>query len=112
VEALVLFAASEGLPAEMFRAARGWSEEEWLDSGDRLRAQGLLVGSAISPAGVQLRRDIEAMTDRQAGRPLAALDEEQRRELLDSLRPVTAAVHASGVVAYPNPMGLPSPSGA
>jgi hypothetical protein len=111
-EALVLFAASEGLPAAMFRAARGWSGEEWLAAEDRLRARGLIDGVAISPAGGQLRRTIEAMTDRQAERPMAVLDERQRRELLDSVLPVTDSVHASGVVAYPNPMGLPAPSGA
>jgi hypothetical protein len=44
-------------------------------------------------------------------RALAVLDEGKRQELLDALRPVTTAVHASGVVAYPNPMGLPAPSG-
>jgi len=52
------------------------------------------------------------MTDQQAVRPLAALDEAQRQDLLDAIRPVTTAVLASGVVAYPNPMGLPSPSGS
>ncbi len=111
VEALVLFAASERLPAEMFRSARGWSEDEWEQAADRLRRRGLLDGAGISPVGVRLRHSIEATTDQQAMRPLEALDERQRQDLLDAVRPVTAAVHASGVVAYPNPMGLSAPSG-
>jgi hypothetical protein len=74
-----------------------------------LRARGLLDGAGISPDGVRLRRSIEAMTDQQAERPLAALDARQLQQLLDAVGPVTAAVHASGVIAYPNPMGLPAP---
>jgi len=112
VEALVLFAASEGLADEMFLSARGWSEDEWAQAADRLGGRGLLDVDGISPEGVRLRLSIEAMTDQQAVRPLAALDEAQRQDLLDAIRPVTTAVHASGVVAYPNPMGLPSPSGS
>ena len=110
-EALVLFAASEGLPDELFRSSRGWSEDEWAAASDRLRGHGLLDGSGISPEGVRLRHSIEAMTDQQALRPLAALDEGERQDLLDALRPVTTAVHASGVISYPNPMGLPPPPG-
>jgi hypothetical protein len=108
-ETLVLFATSEGLSAEMFQTARGWSEDQWMEAGDRLRARGLLDGAGISPDGVRLRRSIEAMTDQQAERPLAALDARQLQQLLDAVGPVTAAVHASGVIAYPNPMGLPAP---
>jgi hypothetical protein len=109
-EALVLFAASEGLSAEMFRAARGWSEDEWAEAGDRLRARGLLEGDRITAEGIRLRDSIEATTDELAVRPLGALDERQRRDLLDAVRPVTEAVHSSGVVSYPNPMGLPAPA--
>jgi hypothetical protein len=110
-EALVLFAVSEGLPAGMFRSSRGWSEDEWEEAADRLRDRGLLDGVAMTPDGVELRRTIEAETDQQAGRALATLDDRRRRELLDALGAVTAAVHASGVIAYPNPMGLPPPTG-
>jgi len=110
-EALVLFAASEGLPPGLLRPARGWSEGEWAAAGDRLRTRGLVDAAGISPEGARLRHSVGAMTDHQAGPPLAALDDGQRRELLDAVGPVTAAVHASGVIPYPNPMGLPAPMG-
>ena len=110
-EALVLFAASEGLPDELFLAARGWSEEEWAAAAGRLRDRGLLTGGGISTEGRQLRRSVEAMTDHQAGRAFAVLDATEARELADVLVPLTRAVHASGAIAYPNPMGLPAPGG-
>jgi hypothetical protein len=69
------------------------------------------MAPGFSPDGVEPRRSIEAMTDYQAGRVVAALDDRQRRELLDAVRPVTAAVHAPGVIAYPNPMVTAVPSG-
>ena len=108
-EALVLFAASEGLPPGLMQAARGWSEEAWGEAGDRLATRGLLDGSVPSADGVQLRRSIEAMTDHQATRPFESLGVRERSDLLGALRRVSAAIHAAGVLVYPNPMGLPDP---
>lgn len=107
VEALVLFAASERLPAGMFQAARGWTEDDWADATDRLRSRGLLGPAGITTRGTRLRRSVEAMTDRQAALPFAALSEAERGELRDELRAVAVAIHAAGVLTYPNPMGLP-----
>ena len=111
IEALVLFAASEGLPAAMLLAARGWTEDEWSDATDRLGSRGLVGPTGITAEGTRLRRSVEAMTDRQAALPLAALSTEGRRELAHELGAVAAAVHAARVLAHPNPMGLPAPPG-
>jgi len=111
IEALVLFAASEGLPESLFLAARGWSAEEWSEAADRLRDRGLLDGDRISPDGAMLRRSVEAMTDHQAALPFAALSVGEQERLQDGLDAVGAAVHAAGILAYPNPMGLPAPPG-
>jgi hypothetical protein len=80
-EALVLFAASEGLAEGMFRSARGWSADEWADAAVRLRSRGLLGAEGISGDGARLRRSVEAMTDHQAGLALASLTGGERREL-------------------------------
>jgi len=62
-EALVLFSISEGLPASMFHAARGWSSDEWESALARLEDRGLVRAGNLSPAGLDLRRSIEQSTD-------------------------------------------------
>ncbi len=111
VEALVLFAASEGLPDALFLAARGWSEDAWAAAAGRLRGRGLLGADGISAEGATLRRSVEVMTDHQAALAFAVLDDGQQRDLLDALLPVGAAIRSAGIIAYPNPMGLPEPDG-
>jgi hypothetical protein len=111
IEALVLFAAGEGLPEGMFRSARGWSEDDWGDADRRLRSRGLLGPDGISPEGIRLRRSVEVATDLQAAFPFRTLGDRERREVFDALEPIGRAIHASGVIPYPNPMGLPEPSG-
>jgi hypothetical protein len=109
VEALVLFAASEGLPDDLFLRSRGWTGSAWSEAGARLRDRGLLDGAALSGDGAALRREVEAMTDRQAARTFRAVDGGQRQELIGALRPMAAAVLAGGIIPFPNPMGLPGP---
>jgi len=111
-EALVAFAASEGAPADLFRANRGWSAEEWGKARDRLEGRGLFDGDRLSRAGSELRDDIERTTDRLAGAPWAALDGDEYRELSAGLRQVARAVTGRGVIPFPNPIGLPDPGPA
>jgi hypothetical protein len=112
IEALVLFATSEGLPESHFLAARGWSEGEWADAVERLRSRGLLGEDGMTADGAGLRRSVESMTDRQAALPFHALSQAEQQQLHDQLSTVGAAVHAAGILVYPNPMGLPEPPGA
>ncbi|MGD0882934.1 MAG: hypothetical protein ABSB09_15330 [Acidimicrobiales bacterium] len=109
IEALVLFAASEGLPEGLFLDSRGWSAAEWSAAGERLARRGLLDDSGITADGAGLRRDIEAVTDRQAARPFGSLDDRTLAELADMLRPMVASVFEAGIIDVPNPMGLPGP---
>jgi len=112
VEALVLFGAGEGLPRELFLRARGWTAAEWADAVDRLVGRGLLDGTTLSTAGLELRRSVEAMTDEQAGVAWAVLDGDDAATLLADLGRLGAAIRAAGVIRYPNAMGLPEPDGA
>jgi len=108
-EALVLFAASEGLPVELLRGSRGWSEAEWAYAIDRLARRGLFEADGITPEGLALRRWIESTTDDLAGMVTGRAEENDAEALFSGLSTVAAAVHAAGVIAYPNPMGLPDP---
>lgn len=111
IEALVLFAASEGLEASLFLDARGWSSDEWDRAMDRLATRGLWGPDGLTADGRQLRRAVEAMTDHQAALPFAVLEDREQEMLADDLGAVGAAVHDAGVLRYPNPMGLPEPGG-
>ncbi|MGD0394506.1 MAG: hypothetical protein ABSC41_17910 [Acidimicrobiales bacterium] len=106
-EALVLFSASEDVPAPMFRESRGWSSDEWEDARHRLDTRGLMEGDRISAAGAELRRSIEELTDELAAPPLTTLTRQELETLEAGLRSVAAAVLASGEIPFPNPIGLP-----
>jgi hypothetical protein len=109
-EALVLFAASEGLPVELLRGSRGWSDGEWTYARQRLTLRGLLATDGITQEGLALRRWIESTTDDLAGMVTGRVQGVEAAALFDGLTSVAAAVHVAGVIAYPNPMGLPAPA--
>ncbi|HEY4929221.1 MAG TPA: hypothetical protein VIH95_08710 [Acidimicrobiales bacterium] len=108
-EALVLIAASEGLPVELLRVSRGWSEDEWSYARGRLVRRGLVDDGGITPDGVALRRWIEGTTDDLAGMVTGRPSEASGAWLFDGLSSVASAVHDAGIITYPSPMGLPEP---
>ncbi|MEU4248160.1 hypothetical protein AB0F15_12170 [Amycolatopsis sp. NPDC026612] len=88
---------------------RGWSDEQWDAAVDRLRARGTLdAAGRLTEGGRELRRRIEADTDRLAAAPVAELGDDLER-LLELAVPLSRAVIDSGVVPVPNPMGVPRP---
>jgi hypothetical protein len=111
-EALALFAASEGIDREVLRQNRGWSEDDWTSASERLRARGLLGDRGITPAGSELRRTVEDGTDRLAARPYQVLDPDEVRLLTGRLGSAAEVLLASGVIPFPNPIGLPPTSTA
>jgi len=110
-EALVLFAASEGVDREVLRQNRGWSDDDWASASHRLTNRGLLGDPGITPAGRDLRRTIEEGTDRLAVGPYQILDSDDVRLLTDELGLAAGVLLASGVIPFPNPIGLPPPVG-
>jgi hypothetical protein len=66
VEALVSHTATgKGMAPRWALATRGWSREDWEAAAGRLRERGLLDAEGeLTEAGVALRQDIEARTDR------------------------------------------------
>lgn len=107
-EAHVLFAASEGVPTEMYLRSRGWSEDDWGLAVDRLRARDVLdPDQRATAAGQRLREQIEQRTDELAIEPYAHLGEARVEALLASLTSSAERVASSGEIIFPNPMGLP-----
>jgi hypothetical protein len=108
-EALVLFSAAGGPPADLLRRSRGWSEDEWAFAHERLARRGLVDGSGATAAGLELRRWVEATTDDLAGMVTGRVPGSDGDTLHRGLVAVADAVRAAGVIHYPNPMGLPGP---
>jgi hypothetical protein len=109
-EALVLFSAAGGPPADLLQRSRGWSAEEWEYARGRLERRGLVGATGATPAGLDLRRRIESVTDDLAGMVTGRAGGADADLLVRGLASVSAAVSAAGVISYPNPMGLPGPA--
>jgi hypothetical protein len=106
-EAHVLAAAWKGLPPEMIRAARGWSEDDWAGAVHRLqRRRWIDDDEQLTDKGREAREQIEHHTDVLAWSAYRVLDDDGT-ELLESLEPFADAILDSGVISFPNPMGLP-----
>ena len=91
-----------GLPLKSYARSRGWSTKDLDDAADRLRARGLLDVDELTPAGRDLREDIEVATDLQERTLLDALGDDAEA-LLALLKPwARTIVEAKG---YPTPLG-------
>jgi hypothetical protein len=107
-EAHVLFAADNGVPAELLRDNRGWTEPEWDATVVRLRERGLLDNDgALTDAGRSVRSHVEQVTDRLADELYVDFDAAAQAELLRDLDQLVDAIVAADVIPFPNPMGLP-----
>jgi hypothetical protein len=109
-EALVTHAAAGGAPLAALRDNRGWTDEEWDAARARLTARGWLADGRLTQAGVTARADIEDATDLGAERAFAALDDRAGERLVADLSELAARVVATGIVPYPNPIGVPRPA--
>jgi Helix-turn-helix family len=104
----LLLAAERGYPPRVLQDNRGWSNEEWDSAREALVERGLIGHEgALSHAGQSLRDEIEATTDRLAATAYDPLGEAGTEHLIDQLHGPAAAIATSGVLPYPNPIGLP-----
>ncbi|MGZ4680667.1 MAG: SCO6745 family protein [Ilumatobacteraceae bacterium] len=108
LEAHVLIALEQENSAEDLQKTRGWTAAEWAQAVARCTDNGWVEASGVlSAAGRALRQEIETATDRLANQPFDVLDPSARDALLVTLAPAAEAISGSGVIRYPNPMGLP-----
>ncbi|MEV8017043.1 hypothetical protein AB0O76_11985 [Streptomyces sp. NPDC086554] len=111
-EALVLAAATDRVDPGTIRQDRGWSEQEWAEAVDRLRGRGLLDGEGhITEHGRTERELIEDATDRLSARLLRPLGARDADTLLAALEHPVRQILAAEVLPFPNPIGLPRPTG-
>jgi hypothetical protein len=102
----VFHAVAVGTPSEVYTVARDFTAEEWDAELTGLRERGLLEDDDLSELGRRLHEDIESMTDRLAAPAYDVLSIEERNELIELLRPMTAAVVRTGDIPLDSPMGL------
>lgn len=108
LEAHVLIATEQANSPSDLQRTRGWTEHDWADAAQRCRSRGLLDdATALTASGVALRADVESRTDMLANAPFDGLSAAECDALIESLDPVARAISTSGVIRYPNPMGLP-----
>lgn len=83
LEALITHTASEmGFTPQFAQRLRGWSDEQWAGGTERLRQRGLLDESgALTTAGLQLRTEIEDLTDALAFEPWRTLADDDAADL-------------------------------
>ena len=104
-EALVLYAADNGLDPEYMRRARAWPLDEWQAAAGRLRERGLL-DDGITAAGLELRSRVEDHTDAAAEEPWRALGAERSERLAGLLGPLALGLSEENEAMRLNPMAL------
>jgi hypothetical protein len=93
--------------SEALRLGRGFPDDEWQRGADALAERGWLgEGGRLTAAGRQAHADIEATTDRLATAPWDAMGPAATQELLTLIDPIARAVASSGLIPWPNPVGL------
>jgi hypothetical protein len=108
IDAHVLIALERGSDPEDLQVTRGWNGDDWADALDRCRARGLVDGAGdLTAAGRALRVDVEATTDRLAEDVWKDATADVDR-IIAILNPAAEAVSRSGMIRYPNPIGLPA----
>ncbi len=110
LQAHVLAAGTKAVPVELLRDNRGWSESAWDAATAALTRAGLLhADGRVTDAGRTLHGRVEELTDELAEPAYAGLSDQALAELLGALGACAADVAGSGLVPFPNPMGLPRP---
>ncbi|MGN6609195.1 MAG: SCO6745 family protein [Jatrophihabitans sp.] len=98
LEAIITHCATgRGMTVAAARHLRGWSEDDWAAGEAGLRERGLLDGSELTPAGVELRATIEATTDRLDTAAWSRLGEQRTLRAIELGKQLSREVVATGV---------------
>ncbi|MFK8022336.1 MAG: hypothetical protein AB8G26_00120 [Ilumatobacter sp.] len=107
-EAHLLLAADQGIDPHVFLEHRGWTSDQQEAARERLSDRGLLLAGVLTEVGHAVRADVESITDRIAAEPfLRSIGEPGLLAAIDALTPAALEVARSGILPFPNPMGLP-----
>lgn len=106
----LMLCATGAVPRSSLQPHRGWSDEEW-DAASRSLSSAGVIGEhgQLTEAGRTLRQRVEDVTDRLASEPWTHIGADRTKRLDELLRPVAESIVSSGIIPFPNPMGLPGP---
>ena len=97
LEALVLHAATGEFPATGLQSTRGWTDAEWADASEGLRARGWTdADGRLTETGRAHRQRVEDRTDELARAPYAEIGEDGCTRLRALARPFAKTVVTSG----------------
>ncbi len=106
-ESNVLHAAAGRASKDNIMRSRDYDDAEWADIELALTQRGLLDGNGVlTPAGQDLKTDIENRTDGASLPTLDALTDDEVETLFRTLTPITRQVIAGGDLPASTPMGL------
>jgi hypothetical protein len=109
-EAHVTQIAVSGASLETIQPYRGWDDGDWTAATERLQARGWLDDDGrLTPDGRAGRAQVERDTDRLATEPVDHLGADGLDTVVRALAPVTARLVDTGLMPYPNPIGVPAP---
>lgn len=97
VEALVTGGLATN-STDFVRTTRGWTDEEWATGVQRCRERGLVDDGGLTPAGVELRQQVERATDVLAMAGWVHLGGEGAQRLVDLIRPLRTQLFDSGLL--------------
>jgi hypothetical protein len=103
IEALVVHAATGEVSAQVLKATRAWSDEQWAAGVDSVRSRGWLAdgdGLVLSASGAAQRQEVEDTTDRLSVHAYSTLGEDGCSELRGLARPFSQSVVASGTFGF------------
>jgi hypothetical protein len=100
IEAIVTHTATgRGFLEPAAKQLRGWSDEQWMATVAGLQSRGLMDADGLTPAGQQLRAQIEQQTDQLATAPWQLLGPERTTRLTELGRALTRTAVGHG--AFP-----------
>ena len=109
-EAHVTRVAASGASPDTIQPYRGWSGDDWTAATERLHAREWLDDDGrLTAAGQAGREQVEHDTDRLAAEPVDRLGADGLGAVLRTLAPLTAGLVDTGLIPYPNPIGVPAP---
>jgi hypothetical protein len=88
-----------GFTVEAAKSLRGWSDEQWDATAERLRGRGIVDAAGLTAVGEQLRERVEADTDRLDVAAWVHLGLERTQRLIELGKGLTRLVVANG--AFP-----------